>query len=477
MQVQDYLPFFQKLLLHYYQFTLENSTYAICLAIAVWLFMAIFYSLRIGFLNRRNRNNMKALLEAKSALADAQQQIQHLQEEVSASNEHIAQIKADNEQEIQRSTALKRRIDNLASQLTASISALTSNADLSEQFSPNADGLEAEDLWQRYSAASKQLSERLATERKANSELQQANNAGTAKLAEKDQQLQAMQASLDSQSQQLATLELAVQEHKTLLAQQQESAEQRLAEAGVKHQSDLARLAALEQQAQELTQTKQQQLQLQEKVNAQNAVIAQLEQVKPVEILSTQAQAVVAEAKPQHIHVEPVTQEPIVSLVMKREPAIVAAEIPKPQAAKVVEKTSGGFAGKFKNMFAGAKKRIDKLDGKLVGENNPPPQAEAEAIIQTEQADHEPEIQVIEQQPETLAIETVESTIEDTTNPFAAKAWTNDATPSVDEIPQDIPAEIEPQPVEVSGNIAAVDTAKKAPGKFKNLLGKFKRKS
>jgi hypothetical protein len=473
MQVQDYLPFFQKLLLHYYQFTLENSTYAICLTVSVWLLMAIFYSLRIGFLNRRNRNNIKTLIETQSSLADAQQQIQHLSEEIAANNEQIEQIKTDKESEVQRSTARQARIEWLANQLSTSIAALTTNADLSEQFSPTADGLEVEDLWQRYSAASKQLNERLATERKSNNELQQAYSVKMAKLAEKNLQLHTMQASLDSQRQQLATLELKVEEHKTLLAQQQENAQQRLSEAEIKHQSDLTRLATLEQQALEGSQAKQQQLQLQEKLNAQSAVIAQLEQVKPVENLSTQPQAVVAASEPTQA--EPV-QEPIVSLVIKRVPAIVAAEMPKHPPSKVVEKKSGGIASKLKNMFSGAKKQIDKLDGKLVDQNNPLPQPEE--IIQSKQFDHEPAIQIIEPQPVTLVTEPIESKTEENINPFAAKAWTNDATPTVDENQhKEIPAEIEPQPVEVSSNIREVDTAQKAPGKFKNLLGKFKRKS
>ncbi len=58
--MQTTMPFLNNLLAEWYQLTLDNALYAISLAVSVWLLTAIFYSLRIGFLNRRNRLNTHA---------------------------------------------------------------------------------------------------------------------------------------------------------------------------------------------------------------------------------------------------------------------------------------------------------------------------------------------------------------------------------------------------------------------------------
>lgn len=467
MQAQDYLPFFQNLLLQYYQFTLENSAYAICLAVSVWLLTTLFYSIRIGFLNRRNKINVKALLDTQNDLATAQQQIQQLQEELAANNEQLEHIKTEAEQQTQRATSLQSRISRLDSQLAESIASLTTNADLSEQFSPNANGLETEDLWQRYSAINKQLSTNLATERKSHSELQQAFTAEIAKLAEKDKQLQLMQVHVDSQNQQLAQLELIVAEHKTLLAQQQESAQQRLSETEAKHQNDLARINALEQQTLELTQAKQQ-APIQEQINATSAVITKPEEVKVVETKIVEPQAVAVEPEPQYIYIKPAilpVQEPTISEVAAPKPAIVIAEAPKKQPVKTPEKATGGVAGKLKNFFSNAKQRIDKLDGKL--ENNPTPPAEEPAQLD---------------EPQAAAIEAPISPAEISNANYQTESTATEVSPAADlshafaatttEPIQEIPAEIQ-QP---SAKEITTDTDKQATSKLKNLFGKFKRK-
>jgi len=490
MQVQDYLPFFQSLALKYYQFTLENPAYAACLAAAVWLLTTIFYSIRIGFLNGRNRRNIKALLDTQNALATAEQQIQQLQAELTAANEQLEQSKAESEQLVQRATTLQSRLSWFDNQLSESIGALTTNADLSEQFSPNATGLETEDLWQRYSAINKQLSANLAAERKTNNELQQAFKVETAKLAEKDQLLQTLQIRVDSQSQQLAQLELTVAEHKTQLAQQEESAQQRILETEAKHQADLARLASLEQQSVDLSQAKQQQTQLQETLNAQNAVIAQLEEAKAVEIKAVEPQAVFLAPEPQQqAPIEPTISpvQEIISKVSVPEPAIIVPEIPKPQPIKAPEKDTTGVGGKFKSFFSSAKQKIDKLDSKLVEQNIPTPPEEP---AQIEQINPEPQVLAAETpvtaqpvvanvtyQPETAVKEAVAAPAQEQTNSFAAaKTWSDETTLTLSgRPPQAVTAKVEPQPAKASAN--ATDTDNEPTSKLKNLFSKFKRKS
>ncbi|MDO9163849.1 MAG: hypothetical protein Q8N35_17825 [Methylococcaceae bacterium] len=490
MQVQDYLPFFQSLALKYYQFTLENPAYAACLAAAVWLLTTIFYSIRIGFLNGRNRRNIKALIDTQTALAAAELQIQQLQAELTAANEQLEQSKAESEQLANRSTALQSRLSWFDNQLSESIGSLTTNADLSEQFSPNASGLETEDLWQRYSAINKQLSANLAAERKTNNELQQAFKVETAKLAEKDQQLQLLQIHVDSQSQQLAQLELTVAEHKNQLTQQEASAQQRISESEAKHQADLARLNALEQQAVDLTQANQQQAQLRETLSAQNAVISQLEEAKAVEIKAVEPQAVFLAPEPQQqAPSEPTissVQEAVISKVEPPEPTIIVAETPKPQAIKAPETDTAGVGGKFKSFFSSAKQKIDKLDGKLVEQHI---HTAPEAPAQIEQITAEPQVLAAETpviaqpvvanvnyQPETAVKEAVVAPAPEQTNSFAPKAWSDETTLTLSgRPPQAATPKVEAQAAKAPAS--AIDSDNKPTSKLKNLFSKFKRKS
>ena len=348
MQTQDYLPYFQNLLLDWYHFTLANPVYAICLSISVWLLTAIFYSLRIGILNRRNRITIKAHLETQNAMAAAQQQIQLLQEEIAAHDEQFRQTKAEVEQETQRATALRERISQFGAQLTESLNLLSDVIDFNEQILSE-NPANTENFGQRLSAAIDKLNQAFRAKQQTIIDLQQTYNAQSAKLAEKEQQLQVMQIRFDSQSQLIAKLESTVAEHKTLLTQQQQNEQLLLSEIETKHQADLARLSALEQQALEWRQANQQQIQ--EKPKAQDMPIAQ---PKPAEPLEIQPQAEISEQKQEQIEASP-----------------SITEIPEQQSAKLISQTSSGVTGKLKNMFANAKQQIGKLDAKPGGQNTP----------------------------------------------------------------------------------------------------------
>ncbi len=473
MQMQDYLPFFQDLFLQYYQFTLENPVYAACLAIAVWLLTTIFYSLRIGFLNRRNRITLKARLDAENALTAAQQEMQELRQEVVASKQQV-------EQEVQRAVALQERIAGLGGQLSESIVALAAEPELGQQGLSVAPGLEVEHLWQRYSAAVKQLGESLIAQRRTNSELQQSFSAETAKLAEKDSQLQAMQVRLDNQRQQVAKLELAADEHKNQLAQQQQSAEQRLSEVEAKHQADLARLAMLEQQALERAQVKEQQVQEKPKapeVKAPEISVAQPEAVKPVPV---QAPAV----EPQQVKAEP---KPAVVAAAAQEPTIARAEMvkPKPQAAKADEGSAAGVAGKFKSLFAGAKQQMEKLDD-MFGLSTPmlPPEEPKRTTVRVHREPEVVPVQTPVSEPEASKVESLpESAVKEPPggltgkfkNLFGSSKVSETAT--VEEEPAEavvaVP-ESEPEPADMAGDETVTDSGK-TTNKLKKLFGKFKR--
>ncbi len=459
MQVQDYLPFFQNLFDHYIQLTLANPAYAACIAIAAWLLTTIFYSLRIGFLNRRNRSTAKALLESQNGLNAAQNDIQELNNELTEKNEHIDQVKADFERELQRANSTQARLNTLSNQITESIAALTSSSNLAEQFSPNADGVEIEDLWQRYNATSKLLAERLASERKSLSELQQAFNAETAKIADKDQQLLTMQVRIDAHSQQVGQLEAKIEDLNTQLTRQEETIRLRLEESAAQHQADLVRLNALAQQAQAVAQTvTQTQPVLQtahEVVKAPEPQVIEtpvIEQPAPEPVAAiTIEPAPAIEPERVQVHIAPTQQsetEIITSKFIKPDPNLVPPK-PKKQAPKEVEQTTDeGVAGKLKSFFTSAKKRIDNLDGKLGPQESPALREESIAAAS--------ELQI---QATTLHTDPVA-----TISTVAADINLQQAEPDFQPQTPEIPTENVTSPVSQS-----------TPSRFKSLLTKFKK--
>ena len=358
MQAQDYLQFFQDLSFRYWQFTLDNSVYAVCLAISVWLLTAILYSISIGSLKRQIGSYRKAAVEAENALGAAQLQIQQLQEELAVAEQQF-------EQEAQRTASVQERLNELGSQLSAGIVALAAEPELGQQGLSIREGLEAENLWQRYSAAVKQISETLIEERKTKKELQESYSVQTAKLAEKDLQLQAKQIRFDSQKQQIAKLEETIHEHEGILAQQQESAQQLLAASEEKYLADKARLTQLEQQALEWGQTKQQLEQLQEKLKNQTEQLSKREQFNPVEVQAKQAHTLLAEREPQHVKVELKTS---VSQPESQNAVFDTDEAPIRQSTKNAEK-SGGIGGKFKSLFGG-KQQPEKQEVQSLRQND-----------------------------------------------------------------------------------------------------------
>lgn len=194
MQPQDYLPFFQDLFIQTYQSTLENPVYAACLSVAVWLLTAIFYSIRIGFLNGRIKRGTKAIADVNQALATAEQQVQQTRDEMLAQQQQLEKTTDTNNE-------LKERLAEIAGQLSSAIQTLASNPDLGQQGLSVGQGLSAEALFQRFNAANQQICENLLAQRQKQADLEADLQAEIGKLADKDQQIQTMQIRLDAQSQ------------------------------------------------------------------------------------------------------------------------------------------------------------------------------------------------------------------------------------------------------------------------------------
>ena len=166
------------------------------------------------------------------------------------------------------------------------------------------------------------------------------------KRAEKEALIETLQTTLATQTSQLSKLEQALEEQKSMLQQQQDKAQQVLSQTLEKHLAELARLTELEQQALELVNTRQQLTQLEEKLNAKDALITQLEKNKPVDQVKVQPQ-------PALIKQEEI--ETIIELQKTDEEVPPAPSDIEQQPVSPVKEQTGGVTGKLKNLFGKTK--------------------------------------------------------------------------------------------------------------------------
>ncbi|OAH96663.1 hypothetical protein A1353_03260 [Methylomonas methanica] len=357
--MEAYLPMIQSILSDWYRFTLENQEYAGALALAVWLFTAMFYSIRIYFLKKTNAINLKARLALQADFDAAQQQQQALQVQLTANTEQLEAAQAAAENEAQRAASLEEKLVQANRQVIDSIKTLATGFELTEPALPAANDLQSTDLWPRYFALTAQISERFKAEQQGKTELQLALWAETSKLAEKDALIGPLQLRLESQTEQLNKLELAVEEQKILREREQAAAEKLLADTLAKHQAELARYAdSAKHSAAPAVAYSQPVPQPEPKVivNESPAVIESSAAFAAQPVVQKALQAPIESPKPVEREIAPVVDKP---------KSVVTEPAPAKQSSvdKLAEK-SGGF-GKFKQMLNNTMQQMAKLDQKL----------------------------------------------------------------------------------------------------------------
>jgi len=277
--MEKYLPFIKALLSEWYLFTLNNPLYAAALATAVWLLTAMLYSIRIASIKRGKVAGEKA---AAKNLNAAQQQLQHTQEELAATIEQTEKAQNAVQDESQRALALEQLIYQRNQQIAGTIQSLATSFDLGERPLPATEDVKADSLWQQHDKVITQLIERLRTEQQAKVELQQTFQAETAKLAEKESLLEALQTILASHTNQLSRLEQALDEQKAIL-QQQNDAQQTLSASLKTYQPAVSRPVEPEPEPFRAVRTWQQPIQQQESPAIAEPLIAQTAENHKVE--------------------------------------------------------------------------------------------------------------------------------------------------------------------------------------------------
>ena len=520
--MQAYLPIIQDLLFQWYQFTLDNAVYAAALAASVWLLTALFYSIRIAFINRRNRAKAK---EVQNSIDAAQQQTQKLQEELSANTARTEESEIAANKATQRALDLERRITEHNVKLTDNLRTLTISFNLDRPVSATEGELETEGLWQQYSVVVTQLTERLRAEQQTRAELQQAYQTETAKLAEKETLLGTLQAQVDAQTQHLAGLR-----------EQNTSLQQQISDTAQNQQANLARLAELERLAVEWAHAKTQQLQLEEKIFAQNILIAQLQKDKQVEsieppVIEEQQSAPVefeeplTEASAEPVEIEQLSLAPsenhindvndkikhifggakqtiakldertdseptaIDKATEEFQPVFVESNIeavqteiiqaePARQAPQPLEdKAAPKLAGKLKHMFGNAMQQIAKLDEKLTGDaatTNKPAEEPQPVLMEDVRRDIQPESTSKEQQPSDAVKEKADSVTGKIKNLLGTlKSATDESQPAqTKQAEQETLAELAARQQRNEANGTDGEN-KKIPTQLKSLFSKF----
>lgn len=235
--LQKLVPYYQELLQNWYQLTLDNREYAICLAVSVWLITAVFYSIRIGFLKRSNAKLLKDKTATQTSLDETKEELQTLQQQYTEANERM-------EQAVEKAETESQHLQASNNQLANSLATMVDCFELNQHNLPAA---ESENLLTEYEAVVARVLERFQTEQQAKTQLQLTFHAETAKLAEKEMLVSSLQNRLDTQTQQLAKLELAI-EHYEDAQRQLEADKQQLAKDMQTRQDEVAQALALEKQ-------------------------------------------------------------------------------------------------------------------------------------------------------------------------------------------------------------------------------------
>jgi len=344
--METYLPILKAILSDWIVITLDNPFYASVLAFVVFLITSILYSIRIASLKEKNNASEKARLEMEvtlnAELTVAKQQKQAMQDELTANTEQMKKDQLLAQKEAERAARFEDLLSQRNKLVAGIIQSLATSFDLGERPVPLMGDIKAEGLWQQIDRVISLLTNKLLSEQQAKTQLQQSYQAEIVKLADKEAQLVTVQTTLVAQTSQLTQLEQSLEEQTALLKQQQDEAQHVLSQILEKHLSELARLTELEQQALALVNTKQQLIQLEEKLSNKETLITQLETNKQVE-------QVKVEPKPVVIKQE--VKETPLELKKNEEPVLSVSTDLKEASVSPVKEQSGGISGKLKSLF------------------------------------------------------------------------------------------------------------------------------
>jgi len=339
---QKLVPVAQDLWQQWYQLTLHNQEYAVALVVCAVLVTAIFYSIRIGFLKSAYRKLEQSRAAAQAELEEARAQLV-------ASQQQIAQLEGDLQQaQLEAQTQASQAAINAESlsrrnkQLAESAASLTECFELSVEKLPAAD---AAHLPEAYAAILNRAVERFRNELQAKAQLQLSLHAEATKTAEKEMLANGLQDRLNLQTQQLAKLELELEQLQRS-RQQWEADKQRLTTEiqGLKAQATLAQVSA----------------NVPVPPAAPKPVLDSPARAEPEPVLNdTLVELGDSKIKPEPATADSAISQPAADVEAVSVPAIQDAEPIHPKESRQADD------GQRKGLFARAMSSFSKIDGKL----------------------------------------------------------------------------------------------------------------
>lgn len=395
--LQNLEPALQALWPRWQQLTLDNVDYAAVLVVSVWLLTAIFYSIRLSFSKKTLARAIAAGNTLQANLENAEAQNQSLQQQLTETTAQFSEAQQAAAAESERASALEQRLQAVNAKLADSVAQLAERFELNV---PNLPGAQAENLLSEYSAVVARVAERFHSEQQAKTQLQLTLHAEVAKVAEKEMLATSLQHRLDTQTQELAKLEMAIERYEAAQRQfEAEKAQWQAAQVQEQQQAEALRLAELERQQTEILRAaelekQRQQLEAQRAVQARQAAIdlqSPVEPVKQPEIVEVSAPVPPVVVKPEPTPEPVVVEAPIVETPVVTTAPIVEKPVVKASAATVETKAAKAAApAKAKGFFGRTIEKFAKMDEKLGFQAQPKVQLEEAAIEPAQAAEPQP---------------------------------------------------------------------------------------
>ncbi len=455
--LQKLMPYFQDQLAQWYQLTLEKPEYAAAIAVSVWLLLAILYSIRIAFLKKDIGRLTKSNADAQAKLTETENQVEAARQELDDANRQLQNAEQVTESEKRRAEAAEQQLVASNQELAGSLANLAESFELTLQNMPSAD---SGNLISEYQSVVARVSERFKNEQQAKTQLQLSFHAESAKLAEKEMLITSLQHRLDSQTQQLAQMELAIEQYEAAQRQLQADREQQIADAMAKQQAQV-----------EATKLAEAKTKAQEAKFAQAAVGATLQKSEQSPTTEKPAENAIEAA--------PVIPTPKAEAVKTVEMDKKAAGDSGKEAA-IEKKAKASDSGKFKGLFGRAMEKFAKMDEKLNSSTEAKSKSESQpAAEEAKAAEPEPvEVEAVQPEPKEKPKKPsdVASKMTGLFGGFKKSKAKESAASEPVEIAENPREEPQSEPEKTATTEETGKSGKKIPSQLSGLFGKLKKK-
>ncbi|MDD5276154.1 MAG: hypothetical protein PHR16_08735 [Methylovulum sp.] len=313
---------------------------------------------QVAALEKTQADLEQAQTQLSENLQASQEQLQHLENELTAKNHQIEQEKQTAQHQAGRVALLEEQINQRRHKLAEVLDTLAKDFTLEAAVYDSADEEQEDLLWQRHSAALGQLTQRLQTEEQRRKALELSRQTTQTQLAEKEAILGELRQTLDAQTAQIANLEQSINEQQALMQGQLDNSTAELAKLQTKNHAYAATIGKLEtgrmQVFNDLNLATQKIHQLESALTNKEKGVEPIKQ-EPIAPVPTAQEAAVQ----QTIEQEPVAQKRAPSLPQLEEAAV--SQLPQPETAETTQQAAPRFNKLLGTIGLGKKQPVEEL--------------------------------------------------------------------------------------------------------------------